>query len=133
MEKPQKPVIPCIMEIIIQLGLIIGAGYAGELLAQLLPVRLPAGVLGLSLVFAALSLRVVKPRHFGKTADFISAQMGFFFLPLAVSVLQNYQAISPVLLRIIAICVISTLITFIASYGAVRLLRMVMEHAGKRE
>jgi holin-like protein len=118
------------METIVQLGLIIGVGYAGELLARFLPVRLPAGVLGIILVFIALSLHLVKPRHFGKTADFISAQMGFFFLPLSVSVLQNYPAISPVLFRIIAICVISTLITFAVSYSAVRLLRIVMEHRG---
>ncbi|MDR0640895.1 MAG: CidA/LrgA family protein [Treponema sp.] len=119
------------MEIIAQLGFIIGVGYAGELLARLLPVRLPAGVLGIILVFTALSLRLVKPRRFGKTADFISAQMGFFFLPLSVSVLQNYQAISPVLFQIIVICAISTLITFAASYGAVRLLRVVMEKRGR--
>jgi holin-like protein len=118
------------MEIIAQLGFIIGVGYAGELLARSLPIRLPAGVLGIVLVFAALSLRFIKPRHFGKTADFISAQMGFFFLPLSVSILQNYQAVSPVLFQIIAVCVISTLTTFAASYGAVRFLRVVTEKGG---
>jgi holin-like protein len=118
------------MDIIIQLGFIIAAGYAGELLAPFLPVRLPAGVLGIVLVFTVLSLRLIKPRHFGKTADFISAQMGFFFLPLSVSVLQNYRALSPALFQIIAVCAISTLITFAVSYSAVRLCRIVMKRRG---
>jgi hypothetical protein len=52
--------------------------------------------------------------------------MAFFFLPLAASVLQNYQAVSPVLFQVIAVCLISTLITFAVSYGTVRLLRSIM-------
>jgi holin-like protein len=114
------------MEIIRQLGLIIGFGYAGEVLSQILPplFRLPAGVLGILLVFSALALGIVRPRHFGKTADFISANMAFFFLPLAVSVLQNYPAIAPVLFQVLAVCLISTLITFAVSYAAVRFLRI---------
>ncbi|MDR2258973.1 MAG: CidA/LrgA family protein [Treponema sp.] len=114
------------MEIITQLGMVIGFGYAGELAARFLPVRLPAGVLGIIFVFISLSFHITKPRQFGKTADFISAHMGFFFLPLAVSVLQNYQAIAPVLFQFIAICIISTLITFAVSYSAVRILRIAM-------
>jgi holin-like protein len=115
------------MEIIRQLGLIIGFGYAGELLAFFLPVRLPAGVLGIILVLAALATGLIKPRHLGKTADFISANMAFFFLPLAVAILQNYEAIRPVLIKVIAVCLISTLITFAVSYGTVRILRIVLE------
>jgi holin-like protein len=114
------------MEIIRQLGLIIGFGYAGELLAFVLPVRLPAGVLGLLLVIAALALGWIKPRHLGATADFISANMAFFFLPLSVAILQNYEAIRPVLLEIVIICLVSTLITFTVSYGTVRILRIAL-------
>jgi holin-like protein len=118
------------MEIIRELGLIIGFGFAGELAARILPIRLPAGVLGIILVFTVLSLDILRPRHFGKTADFISANMAFFFLPLAVSVLQNYQAVSPVLMQLIVICIVSTLITFAVSYGTVRLLRIIMGKGG---
>jgi holin-like protein len=118
------------MEIIKELGLILAFAYAGEAAAWFLPIRLPAGVLGIVLVFAVLSLGILRPRHFGKTADFISANMAFFFLPLAVSILQNYQAVSPVLFQLIAVCVISTLITFAVSYGTVRLLRIIMGKGG---
>jgi holin-like protein len=118
------------MEIIKELGLIIAFGYAGELAARFLPIRLPAGVLGIVMVFAVLSLGVLRPRHFGKTADFLSAHMAFFFLPLAVSILQNYQAVSPVLFQLVVICVISTLITFAVSYATVRFLRIIMGRGG---
>jgi holin-like protein len=115
------------MEIIRQLGLIIAFGYAGEVLALLLPIRLPAGVLGILLVIVALALGLLKPQHLGKTADFISANMAFFFLPLAVAILQNYEAIRPVLYQIVIICLASTLITFAVSYGTVALLRRVLK------
>jgi holin-like protein len=114
------------MEIIRQLGLVIGFGYAGELAALFLPVRIPAGVLGIIFVFAALSLGLVRPRHFGATAGFISANMAFFFLPLAAAILQNYPAIRPMIIRVTLVCVLSTLITFAVSYGTVRFFRVIM-------
>jgi putative effector of murein hydrolase LrgA (UPF0299 family) len=48
----------------------------------------------------------------------------------AVSVLQHYEAIRPVLFRIVIICLISALITFAVSYGTVRILRLLL---GKRD
>jgi holin-like protein len=114
------------MEIIRQLGLVIAFGYAGEVLASLLPVRLPAGVLGLLIVIIALALGLIKPRHLGATADFISANMGLFFLPLAVTIPQNFDAIHPILFPLLIICLVSTLFTFAVSYGTVRILRIIL-------
>jgi holin-like protein len=114
------------MDIRRQLGLVIGFGYAAELAALFLPVRIPAGVLGILFVFCALRLGLVRPRHFGVSADFISAHMAFFFLPLAAAILQNYPAIRPVIVQVTLVCVLSTLVTFTVSYGTVRLLRIIM-------
>jgi holin-like protein len=69
---------------------------------------------------------VVKPGHIGETADFLSGIMAFFFLPAAVTILQNFDVIKPVIWQLLFICVISTFFTFFASYGAVRLLRLLL-------
>jgi holin-like protein len=115
------------MEIIKQLGLIFAFGFAGEILAYLVPLGMPASVLGLFIMLIALGFRVLKPEHLGKTADFLSANMAFFFLPAVASVLSNYDTIKGVVLQLLVICILCTLITFGAAYGTVRLFQIIMK------
>jgi holin-like protein len=114
------------MEILRQLGLILAFGFASEIVARNIPAGLPSGVLGILLVLAALGAKILKPDHFGKTADFMSANMAFFFLPLAVTVLQNYESIRPILLLFAGICIITTVITFAVTYATVHFLRQLL-------
>jgi holin-like protein len=115
------------MDIIKQLGLIFAFGLAGEILASLAPFGMPASVLGLFLMLAFLGFRVLKPEHLGKTADFLSANMAFFFLPAVASVLNNYDMIKGAVLELVIICILCTLITFGATYGTVRLFQTMMK------
>jgi holin-like protein len=87
---------------------------------------MPASVLGLLLMLAALGLKLVKPDHLGATADYLSANMGFFFLPAAAAILENYEYAAPVLVQVILICIISTVLTFFVTYGTVRLFRIIL-------
>jgi holin-like protein len=114
------------MEILRQLGLILAFGFSSEIIARYIPIGLPSGVLGILLVLAALSAKILKPDHFGRTADFMSANMAFFFLPLAVTVLQNYESIRPVLFLFAAVCIITTALTFAVTYATVHLLRRIL-------
>jgi holin-like protein len=115
------------MRIITQLGIILAFGFAGEILAQLLPIGMPASVLGLLLLLAALGFRLVKPEHLGETADYLSANMAFFFLPAVSSVLNNYDAVKGVVLKLAGICIICTFFTFALTYGTVRLFQMMLK------
>jgi holin-like protein len=115
------------MRIIKQLGLILAFGFAGEVLAYLLPAGMPASVLGLFLMLLFLGLRILKPEHLGETADFLSANMGFFFLPAVASVLNNYDAIKGAVLKLLGICIFSTFVTFGLAYGTVRLFQILLK------
>lgn len=114
------------MRIIGQLGLIFLFGLFGEILARYVPLAMPASVWGLLLLLAALRLRVVKTELLGETAEFLGANMAFFFLPAAVMVVRNYDLLEPVLLRLMIVCFISTGLTFLASYYAVRFVRKII-------
>jgi holin-like protein len=119
------------MRIFSQLGIIFSFSFAGEILARYLPLGLPAGVLGLLLMLAALGMRFLKPEHLGESADFLTANMGFFFLPAIVMVLENFDAVRSVIWRLLGICIISAVCTFFVSYGTVRLCRILMAKAGR--
>ena len=114
------------MRYIKQLGLILTFAFAGEICARLVPRGLPASVMGMIFLFAALAFRLLKPAQIGETADFLSGIMAFFFLPAAVTILQNYDVIRPVVWRLLVICVVCTFCTFFVSYGTVRLLRLLL-------
>ena len=114
------------MRIIQQLGLILAFGFAGEVAGALFPAGMPASVLGLLIMLACLGLKLLKPEHLGETADFLSANMAFFFLPAVASVLNNYDAIKGVVLLLLGICIVCTFLTFALTYGTVRLFQIIL-------
>jgi holin-like protein len=118
------------MHILRQLGLILAFGFLGEIISHYLPLGMPASVLGMILMLVALGIKLVKPEHLGVTAGFLSANMSFFFLPAAVTVLENYGYIQPVLIKLLLIVLISTVVTFFLTYGTVRLFRMILSKQG---
>jgi holin-like protein len=118
------------MRILKQLGIILIIGLLGEILSFYIPLGVPASILGLLLMLAALALKVVKPEHLGETADYLSANMAFFFLPAAAMILENYEYIAPVLFQVIGVCILTTLLTFFASYGTVRFFRIIFSKRG---
>jgi holin-like protein len=108
------------------LGLILSFGFLGEIASFYLPLGMPASVLGMVLMLAALGFKFLKPEHLGKTADYLSANMAFFFLPAAVTILENYGYIQPVVVQLFLICIISTVTTFFITYGTVRFSRILL-------
>jgi holin-like protein len=108
------------------LALILAFGFAGETLAYFSPVTLPASVLGLTLMLVCLGIKLIKPDQLGETADFLSGNMAFFFLPAAVTILQNLETIRPWVWQLLLICLVCSVFTFFVSYGTVRILRMIL-------
>ena len=100
--------------------------FTGEIFSRLIFSGLPASVTGLLLLLAALGFKLVRPAHIGETADFLSGIMAFFFLPAAVTALQNFDLIRPVVWQLLVICILCAFITFFVSYGTVRLLRIFL-------
>lgn len=115
------------MSIIKQLGLILAFGFAGEILGALIPFGVPASVWGLFLLLFCLGIRILKPEQLGKTADYLSANMAFFFLPAVASVLNNFDEIRGIVLKLLGICLFCTFFTFIMTYGTVRFFQIILK------
>ncbi|MCD8352671.1 MAG: CidA/LrgA family protein [Planctomycetaceae bacterium] len=114
-----------------QIGLILAIAYCGHLAVTGLSVPLPSSVVGLLLLLAGLRLGVVAEAWIGDAAHFLSANMAFFFLPSAVEIIENYDRIHPVLVRLLAVCIISTVVTFLAAYWSVRILQGLVKKGGR--
>jgi holin-like protein len=77
-------------------------------------------------MLVCLGIKIIKPEQLGETADFLSSNMAFFFLPAAVTILQNFEAIRPWVWQLLLICLACSVFTFFITYGTVRLLRIIL-------
>lgn len=122
------------MKYLRQLGILFALCAAGDLLALLTGGYLPGNVLGMSLLFVLLVSGLVKLSHIEDTADFFLKNMAFFFLPACLGVLEIYDQIRPVLIPLLAVCLLTTLLTALAAAGTVHLvLALQRRHAARRE
>lgn len=82
----------------------------GGLLSLLVSGFLPGSVLGMLLLFAALSLKVIKVEDIEPACNFLIDNMLFFFVPIGVGVVVSFGIISDNLLPIVLSVSVSTII-----------------------
>lgn len=115
------------MKIVIQIGIIFGLFWVGQIVEALLPFHFPASVISLILLLALLVLRVLKLEWIREKADFLLGNLPFFFIPSSVGIMNYITVISDNLVAFLVICVVSTVLTFAATAYAVTLTRRLME------
>ena len=111
------------MKYIKQLLIIIGFSLAGEALAKLIPLPVPAAIYGLVLLLIALMTGCLKTEAIVDTARFAIGIMPILFVAPTVNILQNWGVIAPNIVPIVTIMVLSTFIVFIVSGVVTQLLR----------
>lgn len=120
------------MTLLRQIGIVFGIAYCGHLLTNGLMLPLPASVIGLVLLLAGLRTGLIHERWIAETSHFLSANMAFLFLPSAVEILDNYTLIHSVLAQLLIICVISTALTFLATYYSVVFFQKTLAKRGNQ-
>ena len=81
------------MKIICQIGVIFAVCWFSQLIEAALPVPFPASVIGMLLLLALLATGLLKIEHIREKADFLLANMAFFFLPAGVSVINYFDVL----------------------------------------
>ena len=100
------------MKIMMQLAIIFLLCLIGEAIAAILPFPFPASVISMILVFCFLLWGPLKVYHIRKQTDFLLDNMAFFFIPPAVSIVENLHYMEGKLAILIFICFISIFPTF---------------------
>ncbi len=100
------------MKYISQFLIILGFTLAGEALQRLIPIPIPASVYGLTLLFLALCLKIVKIEQVKEVGGFLTSLLPLLFVSPTVGVLENWSLIRPQLLSILLLLVASTALTF---------------------
>lgn len=120
------------MKILRQIFLILFFYLLGELVSQLLKLVIPGfyfpgAIIGMTLLLPFL---LKKKLVIDEVGGFLSANMSFFFIPAAVSVLEYITLLQSTFLVMLLIIILSTLISFFAIISALSLLKRWEEKRG---
>ncbi len=96
------------MRYIKQFGIILLITFIGEILHELLPVPVPAGIYGIILLFIGLKTGVVPLSEVRETSHFLIRIMPLMFIPAAVGIVDTWDIIAPSWLQFILVTAIST-------------------------
>ena len=118
------------MKIIRQIFIILLFYILGELLAlgirSLFPsIMIPGTILGLIVLLTLLSTKVLKLAAVDDVGSFLTANMAFFFIPAAVSVIEYFDILSDSILAILALLVTSTVLSFFAIALSVKIVVLI--------
>lgn len=101
--------------LILQIGIIFVFLALGELIVWITGVPVPSSVIGMLLLAASLQIGWIRERQIREVADFLTRNLGFFFVPAGVSVMLYFDIFKAQWLPIVGATVISTLIVFIVT------------------
>lgn len=120
------------MKIFKQIAIIIGFCLLGELISWLITLIIPAfffpgSLIGMMLLFLALYFKLFSIDKVANVGSFFIDNMGFFFVPAAVSIMSYFDIIAPIAWKILLLCMISFLTTFCSIALSVHITLLIQE------
>lgn len=119
------------MKIIKQIGIIFIVCWLSLVVSKLLPFEFPASVIGMLLLFFCLFTKLLRIEHIQEKSDFLLGNMAFFFVPAGVSIMNYFDILQNNAVKLLVICIVSTIITFVVTAYSVKLTIMLMERRKK--
>lgn len=103
--------------------------FMGEVVSYFIHGIVPGSVIGMMLLFLSLAFKLVHPDKVKRIANVLTQNMGFFFLPAGVGLMNMFGLLSHYWLVILVVCLVSTLLVIVS----VALVQERFEKAGERK
>lgn len=120
------------MRILIQIAIMFAVCIIGTALSSVIPISIPASVMSMIILFILLIAGIVKVKHINEISGFLLGHMAFFFVPAGIGLIESFHLFSDKLLKLIAVCTINTLITFLVTAYTVTLVSKLMQRRKKQ-
>lgn len=114
------------MRIFVQLVIIFTVSLIGIAVSSAIHIGIPASIVSMILLLFLLIFKIVKIRHIQNVSDFLINHLAFFFIPSGVSLVKSFSLISDKLLKLIIICTVNTIITFLVTIYTVILVTKII-------
>lgn len=93
-----------------QCAILFGCLALGELLIYFTHIPLPSSILGMLILTLLLQLKVIRLEWVQGLADFLVANIGFFFVPPGVAIMCYFDIIKAQFMPILVASVVSTVL-----------------------
>ncbi len=93
-----------------QFGILLAFLAAGELMVRFTGIPVPSSIIGMVLLCASLKLGIVKLKWVEKLSSFLVHNLGFFFVPAGIGLMNCLGLVADQLVPIVCASVISTII-----------------------
>lgn len=103
------------MKYLKQFGIILIISFIGELLKYFIPLKVPASIYGLVILFVALELKLIHLDAVKDAGRFLIEIMPVMFVPAGVGLLSSWGVLQPVFVPVSITVVIVTIIVMIVS------------------
>ena len=123
------------MKIFKQILWIAGFTLVGNVLSYLLSlihVPFPGSLIGMILMFIFLCIGVLKQESIQDVGQFFVDNMGIFFVPAAIAILNQIQLLSAIWWKLLIIILAAFVVSFTATYYSVKL-TLYLQNRHKKE
>lgn len=103
------------MQYLKQVALILVFSFLGEICRAVIPLPIPASIYGMVLLFAALSLKIVKSAQVKDAGGFLTSVLPVLFVAPAVNLMDCWDQMRKAIVPLAVIVLVSTVLTFGAS------------------
>lgn len=107
--------------------------FAGDIIAYVLPIPFPGSVIAMLLTFLLLCAGIVRKKDIDGVGSFLLDNMSLMFVPPTVSIIGYLDVLGDVFVPFLLICLITTVLTFLAVAYSVKLVIFLTNGRGKRE
>ena len=103
------------MKYIRQFGIILLITFIGEIMHELIPIPVPAGIYGIVLLFIGLKTGIVPLSEVKDASKFLIQIMPLMFIPAAVGLIDTWEVLSPSWLQFVIVTVVTTVVVMAVS------------------
>ena len=116
------------MQYIKQIAMIIVFSFLGEVCRFLIPLPIPASIYGMVLLFAALSLKIIRSEQVREAGGFLTSILPVLFVAPVVNLMDCWDQMKDAVIPLAVIVLATTVITF----GAAGLVTKLMMRGDRR-
>ena len=107
------------MRVLLQLALILGICYAGDLIHDYTGIPVPGNILGMLILLVLLCLKIVKLDHIKEVSDFFLKRLS---LPPAIGLMLVGDDVKSQWPLLLFLCIVITIVTMVTTGWTVQLL-----------
>ena len=115
-------------KMILQFGILFAFVALGELIVRLTGWPIPSSIIGMLMLTLSLKLNIIKLRQGDRLSNFLVHNLGFFFVPAGVGLMNCLGIISEQWLPVVGASVISTVVIMAVTGRTHRWVRKSLSH-----